>query len=38
VAIPVSQIQRMNEDTVHLKLDKRGVEALPATSARRKRV
>jgi sporulation protein YlmC with PRC-barrel domain len=31
VAVPVSQIQRMSEDTVYLKLDKRGVEALPAT-------
>jgi uncharacterized protein YrrD len=38
VTIPISQIQRMSEDTVYLKLDKRGVAALPATSVRRKRL
>jgi sporulation protein YlmC with PRC-barrel domain len=30
VAIPVSEIQRMKEGAVYLKLDKRGVGALPA--------
>jgi sporulation protein YlmC with PRC-barrel domain len=29
VTIPVSEIDRVEEDTVHLKLSKRGIEALP---------
>jgi sporulation protein YlmC with PRC-barrel domain len=36
VAIPVSEIQQLTENTVHLKLDKRGVGALPAIPMRRK--
>jgi sporulation protein YlmC with PRC-barrel domain len=32
VTIPLSEIDRIEEDTVYLKLDKRGVEALPAIS------
>ncbi len=34
VTIPVSAIARVEEDTVYLKLDKAGVEALPAFPAR----
>jgi sporulation protein YlmC with PRC-barrel domain len=30
VTVPVSEIDHIDEDTVYLKLDKRGVEALPA--------
>jgi len=30
VAIPVSEIERIGRETVHLKLDKRRVAALPA--------
>jgi sporulation protein YlmC with PRC-barrel domain len=35
VTIPVSEIDRIEEDTVHLKLDKRRVEALPALPVHR---
>jgi sporulation protein YlmC with PRC-barrel domain len=35
VIIPVSQIDRIEEDTVCLKLDKRGIERLPAIPVRR---
>jgi uncharacterized protein YrrD len=35
VTIPVSQIERIAEDTVYLKLDKRSVEALPAIRIQR---
>jgi uncharacterized protein YrrD len=38
VAIPVSEIQGIEEDTVYLRLAKRGVGALPAIPARRKRL
>ena len=37
VTIPVSQIDRIEEDTVYLKLDKHSVEALPAIPIRRRR-
>ncbi len=30
VAVPAAQIDRLGEGTVHLKLDRQGVEALPA--------
>jgi hypothetical protein len=33
VTIPVSQIDRLEEETVYLKLDKRSIEALPSTPA-----
>ena len=36
VTIPVSVIDRIGEDTVRLKIDKRGIEALPAIPVRRK--
>jgi hypothetical protein len=36
VAIPVSQIGRLEEDTVHVKLDKAGIEALPVIPIRRR--
>jgi hypothetical protein len=36
VTIPVSQIERIEEDAVHLKLDKRSIEALPAIPVRRR--
>jgi len=35
VTIPVSEIDRIKEDTVYLKLDKRRIEALPAVPIRR---
>ena len=35
VTIPVSQIDHYGADTVYLKLDKRGIEALPAIPIRR---
>jgi hypothetical protein len=35
VTIPVSEIERIEEDSVHLKLDKAGVEALPGIPVRR---
>lgn len=35
VTIPVSEIERMEEGTVYLKLDKRGVHALPSVPVRR---
>jgi sporulation protein YlmC with PRC-barrel domain len=35
VTIPVSQIDRIEENTVHLKLDKHNIEALPAIPVRR---
>lgn len=35
VTIPVSQIDRIEEDTVYLKLDKHGIEVLPAIPVRR---
>jgi hypothetical protein len=37
VTIPVAQIDRLDEDTVYLKLDKRSVAALPAMPVRRGR-
>lgn len=37
VTIPVSQIDRIEEDTVYLKLDKHSVEALPAIPIRRRK-
>ena len=36
VAVPVSEIDRLEERTVHLKLDRKGVEALPSVQVRRK--
>jgi sporulation protein YlmC with PRC-barrel domain len=36
VTIPVSQIERIEEDAVYLKLDKRSIEALPAIPIRRR--
>ena len=33
VTIPVSQIDRLEEETVYLKLDKHSIEALPSTPA-----
>ncbi len=36
VSIPVSEIDRIEAETVYLKLDKRGIEALPAVPARRR--
>lgn len=36
VTIPVSQIARIDEGIVYLKLDKRSVEALPAVPVRRR--
>jgi sporulation protein YlmC with PRC-barrel domain len=38
VSIPVSEIERVEEDAVYLKLSKRKIEALPATPVRRKRL
>jgi len=35
IAIPVSQIERVDENTVHLKLDRQGVNALPPTPIHR---
>jgi sporulation protein YlmC with PRC-barrel domain len=35
VTIPISEIERIEEDTVHLKLDKASVEALPSIPVRR---
>jgi hypothetical protein len=35
VTIPVSAIDRIEEDTVYLKLDKKAVESLPSESVRR---
>jgi sporulation protein YlmC with PRC-barrel domain len=35
VTIPVSEIERIEEDTVHLKLDKASVEALPGIPVQR---
>jgi hypothetical protein len=35
VTIPVSQIERITEDTVYLKLDKKSIEALPVIPVRR---
>ena len=35
VTIPVSEIGRIEEDTVHLKLDKASIEALPGIPVRR---
>lgn len=35
VTIPVSEIERIEEDTVHLKLDRASVEALPGIPVRR---
>lgn len=37
VTVPVSEIDRIEADTVTLKLDKHGVEALPAIPIRRRR-
>jgi sporulation protein YlmC with PRC-barrel domain len=37
VTIPVSQVDRIEEDTVYLKLDKHGIEALPALPIRRRK-
>lgn len=36
VTIPVSEIERIEENTVHLKIGKRKIEALPAIPVRRK--
>ncbi len=36
VAIPVSEIDRIEETVIHLKLDKMGIEALPAIPIRRR--
>lgn len=36
VTIPVSQIERLEEDAVYLKLDKQSIEALPAIPVRRR--
>ena len=36
VTIPVSEIDRLEERTVYLKLDRKGVEALPSVQVRRK--
>jgi sporulation protein YlmC with PRC-barrel domain len=36
VTIPVSQIARIEENTVYLKLDRRGIEALPAVPVHRR--
>jgi sporulation protein YlmC with PRC-barrel domain len=36
VTIPVSEIERIEEDVVHLKIDKRKIEALPAVPVQRK--
>ncbi len=36
VAIPVSQVERMSEETVYLKLSRKGVEGLPLIPVRRK--
>ena len=38
VTIPVSHIDRIEEDTVYLKLDKHSIEALPAIPIRRRKV
>lgn len=35
ITIPVSQIDRVEEDTVYLKLDRKGVEELPTTPTQR---
>jgi hypothetical protein len=35
VTIPISKIDRMEENTVYLKLDKESVEALPTIPVRR---
>jgi sporulation protein YlmC with PRC-barrel domain len=35
VTIPISKVDRMEEDTVYLKLDKGSVEALPTIPVRR---
>jgi hypothetical protein len=37
VAIPASQIDRLEERTVHLKLDRKAVRALPSVQVRKKR-
>lgn len=36
VTIPVSEIDRIEEDTVHLKLDRHSIAALPAIPIRRR--
>ena len=36
IAIPVSQIERIDEDTVHLKIDKADIAALPAIPMQRR--
>jgi hypothetical protein len=36
VTIPISEIDRFEEDTVYLKLDKDQVEALPTVPVRRR--
>jgi len=35
ITIPVSEIERIEDDSVHLKLDKQSIEALPAVPVRR---
>jgi hypothetical protein len=35
VTIPVSQIERIEENAVYLRLDKHSIEALPAIPVRR---
>ena len=36
VTIPISDIERIKENTVYLKIDKRKIEALPTIPVRRK--
>ena len=38
VSIPVSEVQRIEEDTVYLKISRREIEALPAIPVRQKRL
>ena len=38
VSIPVSEIERVEEDAVYLRISKRKIEALPAIPVRRKRL
>jgi sporulation protein YlmC with PRC-barrel domain len=35
ITIPVSQIERVNEDTIYLKLDKKSIAELPTTPIQR---
>lgn len=38
VTIPVAQIEKFDDDAVHLKLDKRSIEALPHIPVRRRSI